>query len=700
MGFLRLTCLFVVLGCLYLESVNGRGTSDGKRASDKSLRDKAKEAIKEGERVLREHKKELRKFREKGIDKKGKSFKDKHNIVQEARVDSEQLAEAGVVSVEVTRTLIQENGMTLSEISSSPEIQAEFQSEFCPESINCDQERNSPYRSVDGSCNNINHPDWGAAITPQPRYQPAQYDDAFNSPRATGRDGNPLPSTREISNTLFRAPGDCTETDHARTLMVMAWGQFIDHDLVATPVTKGDGAPITCCGAEVQNREDCFPITVPTDDPHFNDSCMEFVRSAPAPPGDGCQAGAREQINQITSFIDGGVVYGDSELQWLSLVDLDTGSVLTSDGNLLPSGGQCKLSNPDDYCQLAGDHRVNVVPSLGGNHLLFVREHNRIAEELRKVRPDWDARTLFQETRKIIGALLQQVTYGEFLPSILSDQDIDRFNLRLQRRDFSSSYNSSINPAAKNVFNAAAFRFGHSMIPPTTAYILRDYMNRLGSTPTESTFLDPHMLVTKSGRKVPDLARFVVTSNSMKMDNYFEEAVRDHLFEDAQGHGFDLSALNLQRGRDHGLPPYNAWRRWCGLPVATDFAGMPDMSDENKALFADVYSIVDDIDVFAGGVAETPDDGAAVGPLFSCIIGNQFRDFKDGDRYWYERKGVEGFSRDQLNEIRKVKLSKLVCENLGVDPIQEDVFHIPTPSNSWRSCRSLPGINFSAWSRR
>ena len=71
--------------------------------------------------------------------------------------------------------------------------------------------------------------------------------------------------------------------------------------------------------------------------------------------------------------------------------------------------------------------------------------------------------------------------------------------------------------------------------------------------------------------------------------SHFEEAIRDHLFEDAQGHGFDLSALNLQRGRDHGLPPYNAWRRWCGLPVATDFAGMPDMSDENKALFADVY---------------------------------------------------------------------------------------------------------------
>lgn len=50
------------------------------------------------------------------------------------------------------------------------------------------------------------------------------------------------------------------------------------------------------------------------------------------------------------------------------------------------------------------------------------------------------------------------------------------------------------------------------------AYILYDYMSRLESTPTESTLLDPHLLITQSGRRVSDLARFVVNSNSMKMD--------------------------------------------------------------------------------------------------------------------------------------------------------------------------------------
>lgn len=107
---------------------------------------------------------------------------------------------------------------------------------------------------------------------------------------------------------------------------------------------------------------------------------------------------------------------------------------------------------------------VNEIPSLGGNHLLFVREHNRIVGELRKVQPKWSSLKLYQEARKIIGALLQQVTYGEFLPSILSNQDLENHKLKLRNSGFSNNYDSSRNPATKNAFNAAVFRFGHSLV--------------------------------------------------------------------------------------------------------------------------------------------------------------------------------------------------------------------------------------------
>lgn len=61
-----------------------------------------------------------------------------------------------------------------------------------------------------------------------------------NSPRTSGKNmyGAALPSPRLISNKLFRAPKGCSDKDHAQTLMVMVWGQFIDHDLTFTPVTQ------------------------------------------------------------------------------------------------------------------------------------------------------------------------------------------------------------------------------------------------------------------------------------------------------------------------------------------------------------------------------------------------------------------------------------------------------------------------------
>uniref|UniRef100_T1JID4 Peroxidase n=1 Tax=Strigamia maritima TaxID=126957 RepID=T1JID4_STRMM len=75
---------------------------------------------------------------------------------------------------------------------------------------------------------------------------------------------------------------------------------------------------------------------------------------------------------------------------------------------------------------------------------------------------------------------------------------------------------------------------------------------------------------------------------------------------------------------------------------------------------------VDDIDLFPAGIAEYRVEGAIVGPVFSCILAQQFRNLRKGDRFWYENGGHKGaFTPVQLEEIRKGSLARLFCDNFN-----------------------------------
>ncbi len=97
-------------------------------------------------------------------------------------------------------------------------------------------------------------------------------------------------------------------------------------------------------------------------------------------------------------------------------------------------------------------------------HTLMVREHNRICREFQKLNPHWSDETIFQETRHIMAALMQHITYNEFLPMVLGKEVMHRHRLVLLKDGYSDSYDASINPSTANGFATAAFRFGHTLL--------------------------------------------------------------------------------------------------------------------------------------------------------------------------------------------------------------------------------------------
>lgn len=175
----------------------------------------------------------------------------------------------------------------------------------------CQNNLTERYRTINGTCNNIEHPDWGSALIPFRRSIPPWYEDGISSPRKKSIYGlrPPLPSPLVVSKRVHRP---LYRKDPQFTVMLAVWGQFLDHDITATAVGRAEnGIPIQCCtGAwqekfeESTDHPECLPVfEKPAPDEEM--VCMEFIRSAPAPS---CCLGTREQMNQATAYIDGSMV--------------------------------------------------------------------------------------------------------------------------------------------------------------------------------------------------------------------------------------------------------------------------------------------------------------------------------------------------------------------------------------------------------
>lgn len=194
----------------------------------------------------------------------------------------------------------------------------------------------------------------------------------------------------------------------------------------------------------------------------------------------------------------------------------------------------------------------------------------------------------------------------------------------------------------------------------------------------------------------------LINQRSGRMDPTLTTEVTNHLFEKpGKFFGIDLAAINIQRGRDMGVPGYNHFREYCGLPRAKYFEDLSGVfSNKTLLRLSQLYKHVDDIDLWTAGIAEYPIQDGLVGPTFACLIARQFVNLRRGDRYWYENAGYPAqFTIEQLDEIRKSTSGRLICDNSDdIETIQQSPMLVADSYTNPRvPCSSLPMIDLTKW---
>jgi hypothetical protein len=471
-------------------------------------------------------------------------------------------------------------------------------------------------------------------------------------------------------------------------------------------------------------------------------------------------------VNTISSYIDGSGVYGvtDARLDWLREGSVDGNSTNNAARLLLPdkylprrdARGNASAAPPMDLfgaqvanpsrAVVAGDVRANENIALTAIHTLFAREHNRIVAGLPGLLPEEQK---FQIARRVVGAEIQYVTYNEFLP-----------NVGVSLAPY-GGYNPTVNAGLANEFAVVGYR-AHSMIhgefEPTFpagrfSAAQLDAFQHQGITveqdgdvvtlviPLVVAFGNPDLLVEIGlGPMLKSLGDEVQYKNDEQIDN----ALRSVLFQvpkpgipdpsvcgapvinpDCFAGVVDLGAIDVERGRDHGMPTYNDLRRAYGLAPKTSFTEItgestdrfpydpeidstdpiddPDILDfvelrdasgnvipvgaEEGAVVGirrttlaarlrAIYGSVDKLDAFVGMISERHVPGTEFGELQRATWKKQFEALRDGDRFFYLNDPQLAVIETSFGISFRHTLAELIRLNSGAD-VQGNVFRVP-----------------------
>ena len=507
-----------------------------------------------------------------------------------------------------------------------------------------------------------------------------------------------LPNARFASSILHN---DLDDPEVKVTALLMQFAQFLDHDISLSP----EASTSNCC--KNPNQEDCMPIMIPENDPYFrqlhNQTCMQFTRSVPycVKTADSCVT--RENMNVISSILDTSNVYGSDEQTARCLRSFVDGKLLVDENNLLPTAGP----SAGGFGVQAGDARAPEMPALSAMHALWMREHNRICDLLKTSKTNFNGMNtdeideyLYQNARRILNAEFQNVVYNEQIPIVEGPSSIAKFNLGLNVEG--STYDPDSNPSVLAEFSGASNRYGHSLVQGLVD-VHNTNLSFSHSYRLADNFFNPTEYNANGFDKI---IAGLTQQKSQKFDRLMSTELTQRMFHGivtppGADYGLDLAALNIQRGRDIGLPTYFEMYQLFGPDTdphkdMSCWARKPEtFTNENWNRLKSVYKHPRDIDLFSGGLMEIRRPGEGLlGLVFATINSMQFSRLKDGDRFFFTHtNGAANFDRDAREAIMVRKISDIICDNTVVQSVPTLAFLEQSESNLLVTCGEHTPLN-------
>jgi len=477
-------------------------------------------------------------------------------------------------------------------------------------------------------------------------------------PKENNGTGSNRPNPRVISNTLLRQNRNFYSSRGLSDLIVY-FGQFLDHDTTLTEELPRNFLHKRPNDADVDFR-------IPKSDVIFDsDSKGNQTIHVRRFKFDGCTGEEHNKPRQLTASIsavlDANTVYGSDQKRLNLLRAHKDGLMKTDSRNFLPLntfGLEMANAIQRDPTKLraAGDVRANESPTLHVLHTLFLREHNRIARAYKRKHPRASDEQIFQYARKMVIAEVQAITYREYIPSILG-RPLPRYR----------GYNPKINTAIATEFSTATFRYGHTQINSKAFRFQKNgKVSPYGHLLLREGFFRPERVTEEGG--LDPILRGAVRQPSQEIDTNIVDELRNFLFL-KKGIGLDLAAINIQRGREAGIPDYNTVRKKLGLRRVTSFHQITRNRKVAQTLKS-LYKNVNNLDLWVAGIAEDHVRGSELGPTFEKIFRNQLTRIRDGDRFWYTRI----LSRREINEVHRNTLSRIIRLNTGFKNPPRHVF--------------------------